>query len=51
MIFTSDYFHEYPNLQITDLEERGKVLVKWDKSEKVTIICDFSEVKNIFIKK
>lgn len=48
LTFTSNYLHEYKNLEIAELGEQGKILVKFDKSEKVTIICDFSEVTKIF---
>ena len=50
LVLTDEYFQEYKNLQVAYIGGKEKVLVKFDKSEKVTIICEFSEVKDIFVK-
>jgi len=47
-VLTDEYFQEYKNLQVAYIGGKEKILVKFDKSEKVTIICEFSEVSGLF---
>lgn len=47
--FTDENFQDFKNLQVTCMEKTGAILVKFDKSEKVSIICDFADVTGLFL--